>query len=169
MTSIVLYGSIKAQELEIWDGYQYFLKLNEVLGYPSTHIGIIGDSFKSGKLTTIKRTEAKLKKACENGENIETVSIYALPQDFTQAAFDFNTFICINTSLNNQFIIVTVPSVNFSKVNKSDLIKDLGKFIICREYEVFKLSVLESPLIYASKVNQESGFRSLEIIDKFKF
>ena len=67
MTSIVLYGSIEVREKRLWEAYQYFLKLNEELGYTSTHIGIIGDSFKSGKLTTIKRTEAKFKKkACEN-------------------------------------------------------------------------------------------------------
>jgi hypothetical protein len=169
MTSIVLYGSIMTQELKIWDWYQYILKLNEELGYPSTHIGIIGDSFKSGKLTTIKRTEAKLKKACTNGDKIDTVSIYALPQEFTQAAFDFNTYMCIGKNLNNQFIIVTVTSVDFRKINKIDLIKDLGEFIRCREGEVFELSVLESPLIYASNVNQESDFRSLKIIEKFKF
>lgn len=169
MTSIVLYGSIEAQELELWELYKYFLKLNEELGYPSTHIGIIGDSFKSGKLTTIKRTEAKLKKACENGENIETISIYALPQEFTQAAFDFNTLICINKSLNNQFIIVTVPSEGFNKVHKIGIIKDLEKYITCRESEVFELSVFESPLIYASKVNQSSDFKSLKIIDKSMF
>lgn len=164
MTSIVLYGSIEAREKDIWDWYQYSLRLNEELGYASTHLGIIGDSFKSGKLTTMKRTEAKLKKALENRERIETVSIYSLPDGFTQAAFEFNTFISMNRRLN-QFIIVSVPSVDFGKLDKRELIRDLGNFITCREVEVFELSILESPLIYASKVNQESDFTSLKKID----
>ncbi|MBU7315284.1 hypothetical protein [Paenibacillus oleatilyticus] len=166
MTSIVLYGSIEDRENDIWDWYQYSLKLNEGLGYPSTHLGIIGDSFKSGKLSTMKRTERNLKKALENGESIETVSIYSLPEGFTQAAFDFNTFISMNRRLN-QFIIVSVPSVDFSKFDKREMIRDLGHFITCREAEVFELSILESPLIYASKVNQESDFKSLKKIDKY--
>jgi hypothetical protein len=169
MTSIVLYGSIEVREKGLWEAYHFFLKLNEELGYTSTHIGIIGDSFKSGKLTTIKRTEAKFKKACENGEKIKTVSIYALPQDFIQAAFDYNSFISINKSFNNQFIIVTVPSEDFSKINKAKIINDIGNFIELKECEVFELSVLESPLIYCTKVNQTSDFRSLKIIDKIEF
>ncbi|MDO3676857.1 hypothetical protein [Paenibacillus ehimensis] len=166
MASIVLYGFIDAQEKDIWDWYQYSLRLNEGLGYASTHLGIIGNSFKSGKLTTTKRTEAKLKKALENGESIETVSIYSLPEGFTQAAFDFNTFFSMNRSLN-QFIIVSVSSVDFSKFDKRDMIRDLGRFITCRKVEVFELSILESPLIYASKINQESDFKSLKKIDKY--
>lgn len=169
MTSIVLYGSIKVRAMEMWNCYQYFLKLNEKLGYTSTHIGVIGDSFKSGKLTHIKRTEAKLKKACENGESIETVSVYALPQEFTQAAFDYFTFMSINKSFYNQFIIVTVASEDFSKFNKVNLIDDLGNFIERKECEVFELSVLESPLIYSSKINQPTDFKSLKIIDKIEF
>ncbi|TQR30405.1 hypothetical protein [Brevibacillus brevis] len=169
MTSIVLYGLIRAKEQEIWEWYQYFLKFNEKLGYPSTHLGIIGDSFKSGKLTTIKRTEAKLSKVLENGENIKTISIYSLPEEFTQAAFDYNTFICMNQSFNHPFVIVSVPSADFINVNMQELIADLQRFIICTEGKVFELSALESPLIYASKVNDDSDFSSLKIIEKFIF
>ncbi|GGO00201.1 hypothetical protein [Saccharibacillus kuerlensis] len=169
MTSIVLYGSIGIQKKELWEAYQYFLKLNEELGYTSTHLGIIGDQFKSGKLTPITRTEAKFKKACDNEENIETISIYALPQDFSQAAFDYRSFVSINKSFNNQFIVITVPSEDFSKINKTKIINDSGDFIKLEKYEVFELSVLESPLIYCSKVNQTSDFTSLKIIEKIEF
>lgn len=162
VTSIVLYGSIEGQENNIWDWYQYSLKLNEGLGYPSTHLGIIGDRFKSGKLSTKKRTEAKFKKALETGESIETVSIYSLPEGFTQAAFDFNTFICMQRK--NPFIIVSIPSADFRKFDERATIRELGNFITCREVEVFELSKLESPLIYASRVNQESDFKSLKKI-----
>lgn len=168
MTSIVLYGSIEDQDMGIWKWYRYFLNLFKELGCDSTHIGIISNSFKSGKLTTINRTEARLKKACENGENIETISLYALPHEFTQAAFEYHSFTCMNKSLNNQFIMVTVPSEDYSRINRVNLINDLGIFIICTECEVFELSVLESPLIYASRVNQVSDFRGLKIIDKFE-
>lgn len=112
----------------------------------------------------MKRTEAKLKKALENGERIETVSIYSLPEGFTQAAFEFNTFISMYKS-RNPFIMVSVPSADFGKLDKGEIIRNLGNFITCGEVEVFELSILECPLIYASKVNQESDFKSLKKID----
>lgn len=167
MTSVVLYGSIDVREHDVWGWYQYSLKLNEELGYPSTHLGIIGDNFKTGKLTSLKRTELKLKKALESQEKIENVSVYALPQDFTQAAFDYTTCSMINADVDNQFVIVSIPKDDFAKIDKSKLIRDLGEFITCREGEVFELSVYESPFIYATKVNEVSDYESLKVIERF--
>lgn len=168
-TSIVLYGTITAREKELWEWYEYTLKLNEEFGFLSTHLGIIGESYKSGKLSTITRTEKRLRNSLENGEEIESLSIYSLPQEFTQAAFDFNTEICMNLREDNPFVIITVPSEIFDRVNVEEIVSVLGSFIKCIEGEIFELSVFESPLLYASKVNESSDFESLKILKRIKF
>ena len=71
--------------------------------------------------------------------------------------------------MNSQFIIATVPSEAFNKMNRINLTNDLRDIIDCRECEVFELSVLECPLIYAYKVNHPSNFKSLNIIDEIEF
>ncbi|SFE97277.1 hypothetical protein SAMN04487969_110105 [Paenibacillus algorifonticola] len=168
-TTIALYGEINVKGDELWGWYQTALKMNEDFGFPSTHLGVIGEVFKSGKLTTLKRTEQKLKKSLSEGDELEIISVYSLPKEFTQAAFDYNTFICINKSQDNQFVAISIPSENYLSINVNEIIRTLGVFIKCDNVEIFELSALESPFIYASRVNPASDFKSLKIIEKMKF
>lgn len=87
--SIVLHGKLHScfhENLYRFNSYAKDL-LREV-GVPSTHIGIHGQLFKSGKINVIKKIEAKLMEAIEKKEEILALSIYSLPENYSHAAFD---------------------------------------------------------------------------------
>jgi hypothetical protein len=166
-TSIVLYGQINAEGSNLWEWFQYTLDLNSTLGFKPTHIGIIGESFKSGKITTIPRVQKKLQKALLNNERIDSLSTYSLPEDFHQAAFDYQTEMCLVQRHDNPFVIITIPSEIFRIANSEKIISQLSCFINSNEGEIFELSVYESPLLYANKANEVSEFQSLNILSRF--
>ncbi|MGE6720620.1 hypothetical protein ACQKGD_25190 [Peribacillus frigoritolerans] len=63
-------------------------------------------------------------------EKIESISIYALPENFTQAVFDYYTFMSIDIAAESQLITFSLPSDSFNEVNAIELIEDLKEFYI---------------------------------------
>jgi hypothetical protein len=100
-------------------------------------------------------------------EKIESISIYALPDNFTQAVFDYYTFMSIDIVSENQLITISLPIDSFIEVNAIEMEEDLKEFITFKNGEIFEMSVLECPYFYATKLNPASDFESLKIISSF--
>lgn len=83
--SIVLYGSANSKKENILSWYEYANEFRRKFGFPLTHIDSTGDSFKSEKILTLKRTEKRFKKSLEKDESLKNVELYSLPEEFTQA------------------------------------------------------------------------------------
>ncbi|SFE97220.1 hypothetical protein SAMN04487969_110101 [Paenibacillus algorifonticola] len=99
------------------------------------------------------------------------ITLYSLPQEFSQAIFDFKTFMCMDKGLgsDNHIIIFTVPSESYDRVKVDQYIQDMMNYMNCVSGEIFEMSVLESPFFYASKLNNPSDYKSLRIIKKIEF
>ncbi|MGC4378614.1 hypothetical protein WD019_17080 [Fictibacillus sp. Mic-4] len=167
-TSIVLYGDIDSSDSITWlEFYNYSLEFAESIGFTPNYLGISGESFKSGKISTIKRTQKRLLTSLEQNESISSISIYSLPENFEVAAFDYNVYICRTNRLQYPHIIITLQSEIFEKIDHKVLVDKLKQFIAFKSGQIFKLSNLESPQIYASKANSLETFKTLEVISDF--
>ena len=165
-TSIVLYGSMNQEEMDLWSWVQYVNDFSEALGFPPTHLEVDGDSYKTSNIISLKRTLKKLKTVIEKKEKIDFITLYSLPEEFTQAVFDFDTFLCIDLSPENPFILISIPKNSFNKLNEKEVIKNLSKYIKITDGEIFDMSVLECPFTYVSKMNPPSHYKSLNILKK---
>ncbi|WP_054950182.1 hypothetical protein [Numidum massiliense] len=167
-TSIVLYGEIEPSDTQSWlNFYNYCIDLAASINFPPNYLGISGESFRSGKILTINRAEKRLLKSLERKEEINSLEIYSLPEDFTTAAFDYNVYICRESDDDPTYLMLTFPSESFDKVYTPELLSQLKNFVDFQGGQVFKMSNLESPLFYASKANPPSVFKTLEVIREF--
>ncbi|QKS55506.1 hypothetical protein HUB98_03705 [Paenibacillus barcinonensis] len=164
-TSIVLYGQIEPNDIKQWNDFYLFSKeIITSLNFKPNYIGISGDSFQDSKLRTLVRTEKKLLKSFEKEEYIEALEVYALPQDFTIAAFDYNVYIARSKQVEFDHILATFTSEVFKDLDQERLVDLLKRFIVFKSGEIFQLSNLESPQIYASKANALTAFKTLSIL-----
>ncbi|WP_163538047.1 hypothetical protein [Gracilibacillus sp. YIM 98692] len=143
-TSIVLYGEMDKMDTNKWlKFYKYSKKLSSELSFEPNYIGLIGEDFKSGKVLTIKRTEKRLLKSLSNGSCLTSMELYSLPDDFKQAAFDYNFYLArIVNEINHKpsKIILTVPTEMYEIINTDSVISNLKEFIQFKEGEIFELS-----------------------------
>ena len=167
-TSIVLYGEIDSSDSKKWlDFYNYIVDFTTSYNLTPNYMGASAVSIKSCKISPIKRIEKKLYTSIENNEEITSVSLYNLPDEFEIAAFDYNAYICRTNRLTPPHILVTFLNEVFDEVDHTKLTEDMKDFINFEHGEIFKLSNLESPHIYASRANNPSTFKTLEVICKF--
>ena len=167
-TSVVIYGQIDSSDAKKWlEFYNYMVRFANSINLAPNYMGVSGESFKSSKISTLKKVEKKLYTSLAENEGISSVSIYNLPADFEIAAFDYNLYICRTSRLKHSQILVTLPSDVFEKIDYMKLIEDLKNYIDFEDGKIFKLSNLESPPIYASEATDSSKFKTLEIIYEF--
>ena len=163
-TSIVLYGDFDSSNSLLWrDFYNYTTGLLESLNVRPNYLGLTGQSFKTGKVSLLNKTHKKLFKALENGEDIVSMAIYSLPEDFKTAAFDYNVYVCRTKQSKHPHLIATFSDDLFETLKYDDVISQLKSFIDFKSGQVFQLKNLESPQIYASRANSLSAFKSLNI------
>lgn len=164
-TSIVLYGDIDPNDSTKWlDFYGGTIELIKSLNLTPNYLGVTGHSFKSGKIATINRVEKKLIKALNNGEEVVSLAIYSLPDDYRIAAFDYNVYISRTRQLGNPHLLATFSTDLFESLSQEKVISQLKQYIDFHSGQVFQLNNLESPQIYASKANSKSVFKSLKVI-----
>lgn len=167
-TSIVLYGGIKLNDSLSWlEFYEYACSLIEEVKVEPNFIGVTGQSFKTGKVSPLKRAQQKLIKSINDEEEIVSLAIYSLPKDYKIAAFDYNVYICRTSQLKEPHIIVTFSDNLYQLIDQSTVIKKLKELIIFQSGQVFELSKMESPQIYASKANSLNAFKTLKILEEF--
>ncbi|SEL29471.1 hypothetical protein [Paenibacillus sp. OK003] len=166
-TSIVLYGQIEPNNINQWNDFYHISKeIITSLNFKPNYIGISGDSFQGGKLRTLVRTEKKLLKSFEKAEYLESLEIYALPENFTIAAFDYNAYIARSKQVDFDHILATFTSEAYKDLDQERLVDLLRRFIVFESGEIFQLSNLESPQIYASKANALTAFKTLNILNE---
>ncbi|MCG3089821.1 hypothetical protein [Sporosarcina cyprini] len=167
-TSIVLYGEIDSSNSDKWlYFYNYVLNFIKSINLSPNYMAVSNESIKSSKISPIKRVEKNLLSAIENKEEISSLSIYSLPDKFETAAFDYNAYICRTNRLKYSHIIITLPIEIYKKIDYKQLIAGLENFIELQSGEIFNMSNLESPQLYASKANAPSTFKTLDVTANF--
>jgi hypothetical protein len=167
--SIILYGDLSEKEYKTWlDFYCYAKKFSKETPFEFNYLGVVGEDFQSGKVTTVKRTEKRLLNSIEKRNTIESISLYSLPLDFTVAAFDYNVNlsrekICLEDK-EMVCIILTLPISVFEKLDTGDTIEQLKEFLLFNRGEIVELSKNDSPLEYSYRINDISAYESLRII-----
>jgi hypothetical protein len=165
--SIVLYGKIDKTPNVLSNLYEYGKGIFHTSGLEITHLGITGSSFTGGKVTTYKRTERRLIDSIKGGEIISNITLYSLPENFHQAAFDYLMTFSINVRKDEHFIHLCMLSKISKVINKSKVISELKGFIDFNSGEVFQMNVADTPYFYAAKANPPASFRSLKVIESF--
>jgi hypothetical protein len=170
-TSIVLYGEIDKYDTKRWiDFYNYSKEIANELSPGLNYIGLIGEEFKSGKVLTTKRIEKRLLKSLSNGNSLSSMALYSLPNDFKQAAFDYNFYLGRDVNeynTNTSKIVLTLPTDTYMNINNQAIISSLKEFIQFKEGEVFELSRFETPMIYAMRVTDIGSFKTLNVLSTF--
>lgn len=167
-TSIVLYGDFDSSNSLLWrDFYNYTTGLIESLHVSPNYLGLTGQSFKTGKVSLINKAHKKLFRALEDGEDIDSMAIYALPEAFKTAAFDYNVYVCRTKQSKHPHLIAAFSDDLFQTLKYDDVISQFKKFINFESGQIFQLKNVESPQIYASRANSLSAFQSLHIIKEW--
>jgi len=65
---------------------------------------------------------------------------------------------------NSSFITLIVNKDDFNKIDKKNTLQVLSKYVSNGVVEIYEMDRYESPLIYASKANPISSFKTLKII-----
>lgn len=165
--SVALYGDIETNSNSWSEWYTYSIQMINSLGVIPNYIGISGESFNSGKVLQLKRAETRIKKAIIDGETISAMSIYSLPEDFVQAAFDYDICFGRKTIGVKSHILVTLRQDLFSQLDVDKTINELKQHINFESGEVFEMLNTESPQFYAFKGNPCSVYKSLKIVKSF--
>lgn len=165
-TSIVLYGEISSSSNEWLQWFEYSKDLAFRLGHPANHIGVKSKSFTSGKLLKLNRSEKKLVKALNEGEELEYLGLDSLPEEYKIAAFDYSLSISRNLKIDPPHILLTMGSDDFKKIDSDKVILELKEFIDIEYGEIIELASSEIPQIYAVKGKPTSSFKELNILKK---
>lgn len=164
-TSIVLYGDIDNKDSSKWRGFYYYSReLMQMIEVKANYVGISGELFKSKKILDIQRVQKKIIKALDNNSEINSFALYSLPEGFTTAAFDYDCYICRTSSTMPSHILITISNDLFKNIDLDRTISKFKEYINFKSGQVFQLSNLESPQIYALQTNSLSTFKSLKII-----
>lgn len=108
----------------------------------------------------LSKNEKKVLNEIKSGQEIKYISMFSLPEDFQSASFDYDVMIV----RNSQFTTVTVNKGDFNKIDEQKLVQLLSKYVNKGQCEIYEMDRYESPLIYASKANPTSFFKTLKII-----
>ena len=158
--SITAYGQNIDNDFKWAEWYEDAKKIIKSLGYEYNYVGIRTKKLNSGKVMKLDRNEKKVLNEIQNGEEINYISLFSLPQDFKSASFDYDVMIVRNF----RFITLIVNKSDFKKIDEEQLLLLLAKYIEGLRVEIYEMDRYESPLIYASKANPASFFKSLNVI-----
>lgn len=158
--SITAYGQNIDNDFKWAEWYEDAKKIIKSLGYEYNYVGIRTRKLNSGKVMKLDRNEKKVLNEIQSGEEINHISLFSLPQDFKSVSFDYDVMIVRNF----RFITLIVNKSDFKKIDEEQLVLLLGKYIEDLRVEIYEMDRYESPLIYASKANPASFFKSLNVI-----
>ncbi|MEN2773474.1 hypothetical protein ABCY62_00170 [Acetivibrio clariflavus] len=166
---LTMYGEIKLTQDKWWELYEYVKNLIQELGLIPNYIGVQSKTFKSGKILTIYRNENKLKKALDSGDDLNSLEVMSLPQNFKQAAFDYDASILIYKDFEPHHITIAVRDKDrFNKLNIDKVVDKLKSYLKFTSGQIYELSISEDPLIYSIKGKPVSNVKGLNIIKEFK-
>ena len=163
ITSIALYGDAKTNSLA-WQRWLITAKaIMETIGYPVSHIGLTGDSFKSEKVFQFCKVEKRIMDALTRGVAIQDMALQSLIDKYRSAAFDYNC----NLLRTDKMIHLEVGSTKYAELDEESIIRELSQHIQVDRGQVFSMDRKETPLIYVMGANPIESFRSLKIIRSF--
>ncbi|ARU60934.1 hypothetical protein CBW65_07440 [Tumebacillus avium] len=164
-TTIVLYGELDEKDGQGWLNWlEYAQNLSGRLGFPANYVGVRGETFKSGKVLTLKRTVKRIQKAVENNEQIQNISFYSLPDDFGTAIFDYDVY--LSRCSDYAQVLVTMSSERYARIDSQEVIDELKQHIRFSSGEVFTMSRRDVPSLYAAKLNPPGTHKSVQVIDR---
>lgn len=166
-TSITLYGEIIKKPDTLLNWYEYSKQLIKQFGVTPNYIAAKSESFKSGKILDLARMEGKLKKAINECEEMEYIALYSLPDNFQIAARDYSILLGLYNNLQPTFITLTVRKELISRVSNEDIINGFKQFMIFENGQIYDMDVEETPLLYASKANADSSYKTLNVLKRF--
>jgi hypothetical protein len=162
LTSITLYGKIQADKASWAFWYESAKNIVQSLGYEPNYFGVKSNTMNSGKIMTLRRSEKKLLRNIEAGDDIKWIELYSLPDDYRQASFDYNVFLIKDIA---QVTLVT-NKTDFINADEEMLLNLLKQHIAFENGEIYEISRDECPLLYALKANPISFFKTLNVIKK---
>ena len=162
--SITIYGQNIENNFKWENWYEDAKKIIKSLGYEYNYVGIRTQKLNSGKVMKLSRNEKKILNEIQGGQEIKYISMFSLPQDFKSASFDYDVMIV----RNSKFITLTVNKSDFNKIHEQKLLLLLSQYINNVHGEIYEMDRYESPLIYASRANPTSFFKSLKIIKEIR-
>lgn len=164
VVSITLYGKLESESKYSWiEWYEYCKKIVLNLGYVPNYISIESDSIKTNKILNLVKKEKKVLLSINNNEDIKWLSIYSLPENFTSASFDYNVLI----TRNKNYLSIIMNKEVYLNLNLEETLSELKNFIELNYGEIYEMNRSESPLLYASGLNEVSEFETLKILKKF--
>lgn len=164
VVSITLYGKLESESKYSWiEWYEYCKKNVLNLGYVPNYISIESDSIKTNKILNLSKKEKKVLLSINNNEYIKWLSIYSLPENFTSASFDYNVLI----TRNKKYLSIIMNKEVYLNLNLEETLSELKNFIELNYGEIYEMNRSESPLLYASGLNEVSEFETLKILKKF--
>jgi len=166
MVSIVLYGNIDSNTVKWLKWYEYSISEISELGFSPNFIGVEGQSFNSEKITLLKKNDKKLRASFDKDEDFTSIALYSLPENFKQAAFDYDIYMSRTTQERYPHIILTISYDNFKKINVNNTIEKLKEHIQFSYGQIFEMSSYESPQFYAAKLNSIEAYKSLKVIQE---
>lgn len=165
--SIAIYGDIEENTNSWIKWFEGSIKILSMLEIVPNYIGVIGESFKSGKILKLDRIEVRLRKSLAEGKNISALALYSLPKEFTQAAFDYDAYISRDTIGKHNHIILTLNEKNCKKLDVDKVIEELKNHINFKNGEIFEMYNTESPQFYAARAKSANACKTLDILNTF--
>jgi hypothetical protein len=162
LTSITLYGEVQVDKASWAFWYESAKNIVRSLGYEPNYFAVKSNTMNSGKIMTLKRSEKKLLKNIEVGDDIKWIELYSLPDDYRQASFDYNVFLIKDIA---QVTLVT-NKTDFINADEEMLLSSLKQHIAFETGEIYEMGRDECPLFYALKANPISSFKTLNVIKK---
>ncbi|MCR5608953.1 MAG: hypothetical protein K6G26_07815 [Lachnospiraceae bacterium] len=144
------------------DWYMYVKQLFNSLKLNVSHLGVISESFKSGKIVTTKRKEKTLISKMNEGEIPESVECYSLSDDFRIAMFDYK-LLCVRTE---QYIALVFKDEYIGIIDEKNILK-MKEYINFSDGVVFSTDIKEVPLLYAD-VKNANDLETYEFIKTIK-
>lgn len=151
MISISLWGE-KPNEDNWGEWYVESKKIGEEMGLKMTHLGINSTNYSSSKIMTITRKEKEILSAIENGEQVDSLSVCALPKDYKSASFDYDIYFVRTKS----YISVVMKEEFYNQQIENEIVVSMKQYIKFDSGEVFSTSDEEAPLIYTATRNSNN-------------
>jgi hypothetical protein len=167
-TCLTLIGNISADSNNWWEFYQYSKQLINKLGFNANNVGVIGQSFKSGKILNLGKAEPKIKKAVNNTEKFSSLEVLALQENYKQAAFDYDVSSLMYMDLKPYHITISVRGKErLEKVGVDEIISTLKGFLEFSSGQLYELATSEDSIIYTLKGKSVDKFKGLKVIKEF--
>ena len=129
------------------DLYNDVKDLFKALGYEVSHLGIVSDSFNSGKVVTVNRKEKEVIKKLIDGERPLSFTWLSIPKSYKNATSDCDLMCCIR---GGAFFSLEIKSEDNSSYVEKLIISFVQKHFSCDSGEAFTVDRKESSLVYCA-------------------